>query len=95
MPAESERPPHKLTEGTPRAAVGLLIQRRQGSDEGWLDGSRWGEVAEEPGGGDATVHEEVAAGDEPAVGAQKERGHGRDLVRVPPRPTGDNSSMRR
>jgi hypothetical protein len=29
-----------------------------------------GEIAEEVGGGDATLHEGVAAGDEPAVGAQ-------------------------
>src|SRR5512132_4054865 len=59
----------------------LLIQRRQGRDEDWLGRSLWGEVAEEPGGGDATVHEHVAAGDEGTVGAHEERGHGRDLVR--------------
>ena len=60
-----------------------------------LGGSRWGEVAEEPGGGDATIHEHVAAGDEPAVGAQHERGHGRDLVRGAAPPHRGQLSMRR
>jgi hypothetical protein len=46
------------------------------------------------GGGDTTVHEDVAAGDERAVEAHERRGHGRDLVRGAT-PTGDNSSMRR
>src|SRR5512133_3079200 len=37
-----------------------LIQRRQGRDDFRFDRSLGGEFAEEPGGGDATVHEHVA-----------------------------------
>ena len=57
--------------------------------------SSWGKFAVKVGGGHATVHEEVAAGDQRPVGAHEQRADGPTSSGVPPRPTGDNSIKRR
>ena len=45
-----------------------------------------GEVAIEGGRGDATIHENVAAGDERAIGTHQERADDADLVGFRPGP---------